>query len=133
VSNDKDTIFDRLRPVATLCAIAFFLSVVGTVLERRVVIAGSNPLPFAGALLHRHVIDPPEPSKPRADDPPSLVYERIANTEDCSVLQVEFDRVVILSRKYAEAADKRMRELGCYEDGLELLGSLNLRRVKERW
>lgn len=43
------------------------------------------------------------------------VYQRIERTTDCAALQDEFD---VADRNgnvsYMEAADRRMRELGCY-------------------
>lgn len=55
------------------------------------------------------------------------VYQRIETTEDCTVLQDEFDTAMEnverypagspqrdVPMEYAEAADERMRDLGCY-------------------
>ena len=55
------------------------------------------------------------------------VYERIESLDDCTALQAEFDTAMsnaearqpgdelrAASLDYAEAADDRMREVGCY-------------------
>lgn len=49
------------------------------------------------------------------------VYERIAAETDCAELQASFDRAYSGPRRpwrvdYMEAADDRMREIGCYDD-----------------
>lgn len=64
--------------------------------------------------------DPPRPGNP-------AVYQRIAAETDCKQLQTEFDNGETTSKQgaqwteigisYMQAADKRMRQVGCYKHG----------------
>lgn len=68
-------------------------------------------------------------SSPPAEERPGnpQVYERITSTEDCALLQREFDTAAENNERsepgtgqyegtldYMKAADERMRQVGCY-------------------
>jgi hypothetical protein len=63
---------------------------------------------------------PSQPQAPAARPGDPAVYERIERLTDCAALQREFDIADSgppsdWKVPYMEAADKRMRELGCYD------------------